>query len=100
MPASFIQKKARVAATLWRGRRMKSRSDILFVSLTDRSLPSPAQAKIRTGVVKTARDEKRCCIRLVMLEARNAIATVLDNRTLAEMRMLAESDEENLMYCI
>ena len=45
-------------------------------------------------------DEKRCCIRLVMLEARNAIATVLDNRTLAEMRMLTESDEENLMYCI
>jgi hypothetical protein len=35
-----------------------------------------------------------------MLEARNAIATVLDNRTLAEMRMLADSDEENLMYCI
>jgi len=37
-----------------------------------------------------------------MLEARNAIATVLDNRTLAEMRALAENDEEeeSLMYCI
>lgn len=49
-------------------------------------------------------DEKRCCVRLVMLEARNAIATVLDNRTLAEMRALGERerDEENesLLYSI
>jgi Rrf2 family protein len=45
-------------------------------------------------------DEERCCIRLVMIEARNAIATVLDNRTLAEMRALAGKDEDNLMYCI
>ncbi len=35
-----------------------------------------------------------------MIEARNAIATVLDNRTIADMRALAEKDEENLMYCI
>lgn len=46
------------------------------------------------------RDEKRCCVRLVMLEARNAIATVLDNRSLAEMRKLGESDEPSLMYYI
>ena len=45
-------------------------------------------------------DEKNCCVRLIMVEARNAITTVLDNRTLAEMRLLAESNEENLMYCI
>jgi len=46
-------------------------------------------------------DEKHCCVRLIMLEARNAIATVLDNRTLAEMRSLAENEEEeSLMYCI
>jgi Rrf2 family protein len=45
-------------------------------------------------------DEQHCCVRLVMLEARNAIATVLDNRTLAEMRALAGKDEENLMNCI
>jgi Rrf2 family protein len=35
-------------------------------------------------------DEERCCVRLVMLEARNAIATVLDNCSLAEMRASAE----------
>ena len=45
-------------------------------------------------------DEDHCCVRLIMLEARNAIATVLDNRTLAEMRALAGKDDENLMHCI
>ena len=44
-------------------------------------------------------DEHNCCVRLIMLEARNAIATVLDNRTLAEMRALAGKDEENLLHC-
>ena len=45
-------------------------------------------------------DEKRCSVRLIMPEARNAIATVLDNRTLAEMRDLSESDDAHLMYYI
>jgi Rrf2 family protein len=45
-------------------------------------------------------DEKKCGVRLIMLEARNAIATVLDNRTLADMRALTESDEANLMFYI
>ncbi len=35
-------------------------------------------------------DLKTCPVRLIMIEARNAIAEVLDNRTLAEMRMLAD----------
>jgi Rrf2 family protein len=38
-------------------------------------------------------DETRCAVRLVMLEAREAIANVLDNTTLAAMRALAESGE-------
>ncbi len=40
-------------------------------------------------------DVERCRVRLVMLEVRNAIATVLDNKTLAElqgMRTLLEED--------
>ncbi|WP_034997201.1 RrF2 family transcriptional regulator [Beijerinckia mobilis] len=45
-------------------------------------------------------DEKRCTVRLLMLEARNALATVLDNRSLAEMRALGEMDDANLMYYI
>ena len=31
------------------------------------------------------RDLKTCAVRLIMIEARNAIAEVLDNRSLAEM---------------
>jgi len=39
-------------------------------------------------------DEDRCGVRLLMLEAREALATVLDNRTLAEMRAaVAETNE-------
>jgi Rrf2 family protein len=45
-------------------------------------------------------DEDHCCVRFIMIEARNAIATVLDNRTIADMRALAKQGEENLMYCI
>lgn len=37
-------------------------------------------------------DEQRCSVRLVMLEAREAIANVLDNTTLAAMRALAQGD--------
>ena len=33
-------------------------------------------------------NEKKCAVRLMMLEVRNAIATILDHRTLAEMRDL------------
>jgi Rrf2 family protein len=45
-------------------------------------------------------DEKKCGVRLIMLEARNAIALVLDNRTLADMRALTENDDANLMFYI
>jgi Rrf2 family protein len=45
-------------------------------------------------------DEERCCVRLVMLEARNAIAMVLDNRSLAEMRALGAKSADNCIYCI
>jgi Rrf2 family protein len=36
-------------------------------------------------------NEKKCTVRLMMLEVRNAIATILDNRTLAEMRTLSQT---------
>lgn len=35
-------------------------------------------------------DETHCAVRLVMLQARDAIANVLDNTTLAQMRTLGE----------
>jgi Rrf2 family protein len=45
-------------------------------------------------------DLKTCAVRLIMIEARNAIANVLDNRTLAEMRMLANPSDLAEMYHI
>lgn len=45
-------------------------------------------------------DERHCGVRLLMLEARDALAAVLDNRTLAEMRAAAEADELALSYVI
>jgi Rrf2 family protein len=45
-------------------------------------------------------DLKTCAVRLIMIEARNAIANVLDNRTLAEMRMLANPSDLAQMYHI
>ena len=45
-------------------------------------------------------DERHCGVRILMLEAREALATVLDNRTLAEMRAAAQDDELILSYVI
>jgi Rrf2 family protein len=45
-------------------------------------------------------DQKACAIRLIMIEARNAIANVLDHRTLAELRTLASPSELAEMYYI
>lgn len=45
-------------------------------------------------------DLKTCPVRLIMLDARNAIANVLDNRTLAEMRALSDPSELEGMYHI
>jgi Rrf2 family protein len=45
-------------------------------------------------------DLKSCAVRLIMVEARNAIANVLDRRTLAEMRALTNPPELAAMYHI
>ena len=45
-------------------------------------------------------DLKSCAVRQVMVEARNAIASVLDHRTLAEMRVLTDPPELVKMYHI
>lgn len=43
-------------------------------------------------------DEATCQVRHMMLDVRNAIAEVLDNRSLAEMRDMAEDTFEDLKY--
>jgi Rrf2 family protein len=45
-------------------------------------------------------DEKQCAVRMMMLEVRQAISTVLDNRSLAEMRALTGADALAFMYQI
>ncbi len=43
-------------------------------------------------------DLQRCEVRLVMLDVREAIASVLDTRTLAEMRDLGSDDISSFVY--
>jgi Rrf2 family protein len=45
-------------------------------------------------------DLRTCAVRQVMVQARNAIAAVLDNRTLAELRALTNPPELEDMYHI
>ena len=45
-------------------------------------------------------DLNTCAIRQIMVEARNAVAGVLDNRTLAELRALTDPPELAEMYYI
>ncbi len=45
-------------------------------------------------------DLRTCPVRQIMVEARNAIATVLDNRTLVELRALSGPPEFAQMYHI
>ncbi|HZZ23463.1 MAG TPA: Rrf2 family transcriptional regulator, partial [Roseiarcus sp.] len=45
-------------------------------------------------------DLKSCSVRLIMVEARNAIANVLDRCTLADMRARSSVDDRTLMYHI
>lgn len=45
-------------------------------------------------------DLKTCPVRLIMIDARNAIANVLDRCTLAEMRARAFADDREPMYHI
>jgi len=63
---------------------------------------APIQCASKTSYRRCddCKSEATCAVRLVMLEARNAIADVLDHRTLAEMRALSEADEKQLMYYI
>lgn len=44
--------------------------------------------------------EAKCAVRLMMIEVRNAMAIVLDHRSLAEMRDLSDADEARMMYYI
>ena len=81
----------------------KSPSDIMVGEIV-RALDGPLApiACASKGYYRRCEDctEGNCAVRLMMLEVRNSIAFVLDRRSLAQMRALAEIDEEALMYHI
>lgn len=55
---------------------------------------APIPCASRTAYVRCAdcKDENWCAVRLTMLEVREAIASVLDNKTLAQMRGMGQID--------
>ena len=63
---------------------------------------APIQCASKTSYrrCEDCKDETCCGVRLIMLEARDAIAAVLDNRTLADMRAFATRGEAELTYFI
>jgi Rrf2 family protein len=62
--------------------------------------PLPCASRTRYQRCDDCLDEARCSVRLVMIKAQRVISDVLDNRTLAEMRALAETSETEPMYHI
>jgi len=62
--------------------------------------PLPCASKGFYRRCEDCTSEQKCTVRLMMVEVRNAIANVLDARSLAEMRELSDIDAERLMYHI
>jgi len=62
--------------------------------------PIACASKGRYRRCEDCSSEGNCAVRLMMLEVRNSIAEVLDKRSLAHMRALAEADETSPMYYI
>jgi Rrf2 family protein len=62
--------------------------------------PAPCASVSAYRRCEDCRDEKSCPVRRIMVEARNALASVLDRCSLAEMRMLAETREDAIAYYI
>ena len=100
MPGSSIPSMASGAAM-----RLLGLLDEIRVGAIVRVLDGPL-APIRCASVTAYRpcddcgDVRKCTVRLVMAEARNAVAHILDNYTLAEMRALKEPLQLADMYDI
>ncbi len=100
MPVSSIRKRARAAAIRWPDPRQLIRVGHIIRVLDGPLAPIQCASKTSYRRCDDCFDERHCGVRLVMLEARDALAAVLDNRTLAEMRAAAEADELALSYVI
>lgn len=62
--------------------------------------PFPCASRTSYRRCEDCVEEGRCPVHLMMLQVREAIASVLDGRTLAEMRALSAIDDMRLMYYI
>jgi Rrf2 family protein len=62
--------------------------------------PLPCASRTSYRRCQDCDDEERCGVRSTMLDVREAIAAVLDNRTLAEMRAVTELEQPALTYHI
>ena len=60
--------------------------------------PLPCASKTRYQPCDDCKDEVRCAVRLVMLDAQRALSDVLDNCSIAEMRVMTEKGAEALIY--
>jgi len=89
-PGSSIPRRGKAAAIRSPGRRRTSRVGAIVRALDGPLAPISCASVTAFRPCADCRDLKTCPVRLIMVEARNAIADVLDNRTLAEMRMLAD----------
>ena len=55
--------------------------------------PIPCASVTAFRACEDCADLNACVVRQIMVEARNAVASVLDNRTLAELRALTDAPE-------
>ena len=62
--------------------------------------PLPCASKTRYQPCDDCCDEKRCAVRLVMMDAQRALSEVLDNCSLAQMRQMADAETDVLVYDI
>ncbi len=62
--------------------------------------PIPCASVTAFRACEDCADLNTCVVRRIMVEARNAVAAVLDHRTLAELRALTDAPEAADMYHI
>jgi Rrf2 family protein len=62
--------------------------------------PIPCASRTAYRRCDDCTSEEKCSVRLMMLEVRNAIATLLDNRSLADLRAMADNGELARTYDI
>ena len=62
--------------------------------------PLPCASRTQFHPCDDCYDVDHCAVRLVMLDAQRALSDVLDNCSLAEMRVIANAENGQLMYDI